>query len=240
LFRESRGWKDLSLVRKNSYLGGKFIANWIKRYYSSLVIDSLVDHFSEEDVPDACVYCDFRDHERQTAANMIGALTKQVVNTLSTVPTEIGEAFERAEREVGGRGLQVSETVRLLRAALAPVKRAFICIDALDEFSDKRLPQLLASLHTVSQTSPGIRLFITGRPHVRSAVEKYLPGSAQVIPFSPNSDDIREYLEMRLEHDLDSEEMSPALKADIMRCIPEKIPDVYVIADSIPEAPSNR
>jgi len=62
----------------------------------------------------------------------------------------------------------------------------------------------------------------------------------QVIPFSPNSQDIQEYLEMRLKHDLDSEEMSPALKADIMRRIPERIPDVYVIANCIIEAVSNR
>jgi len=204
------------------------------------VIDRLLEHFRGENVVVACVYCDFQDHERQTAANIIGALTRQVMDALEMVPTEIKEAFREAEREVGGRGLKVPETVKLLTRALTPVKRAFICIDAVDECSDKHLSQLLTSLHTVSQTSPGIRLFITGRPHVRSAVEKYLPGSAQVIPFSPNSDDIREYLEMRLEHDLDSEEMSPALKADIMKCIPERIPDVYVIADSIPEGPSNR
>ena len=179
-----------------------------------------------ENVTVVCVYCDFQDQERQTAANIIGALTKQLVNALEMVPTEIEEAFKRAEREVGGRGLQVSETVRLLRGALASVERTFICIDALDECPEKHLSELLTSLHTVSQVSPGVRLFITGRPHIRSAVEKYLPECVQVIPFSPNSEDIREYLEMKLKHDLDSEEMSPALKADIMKRIPERIPDV--------------
>ena len=204
------------------------------------MIDRLLEDFGGENIAVACVYCDFQDHETQTAANMVGALTKQVVNALKMVPPEIEEAFKRAEREVGGRGLRVPETVALLGSALAPVRRTFICIDAIDECSDKHLSQLLTSLHTVSQTSPDVRLFITGRPHIRSAVEKYLPGSVQVIPFSPNSQDIREYLEMRLKHDLDSEEMSPALKADIMKRIPEKIPDVYVIANSIIEAVSNR
>jgi len=170
---------------------------------------------------------------------MIGALTKQVVNALIRVPTEIKEAFKRAEREVGGRGPQVVETVKLLEMALAPMKQTFICIDALDECSDKYLPQLLTSLHTVSQTSPGVRLFITGRPHIRSVIEKYLPGRAQIISFSPNSEDIREYLEMRLKHDLESEEMNPALKANIMKRIPEAIPDVYVMANSVSKAPSN-
>jgi len=204
------------------------------------VIDRLLEHFRGENIAVACVYCDFQDHERQTAANMVGALTKQVVNALKMVPPEIEEEFKRAGSEIGGRGLQVVETVKLLGRALAPVNRTFICIDALDECSDKHLSQLLTSLQTVSQTSPGVRLFITGRPHTRSAVEKYLPGSLQVIPFSLNSQDIREYLEMRLKHDSDSGEMSPALKADIMKRIPEKIPDAYVIANSIIEAASNR
>jgi len=203
------------------------------------VIDRLFEDFKGEDTAVACVYCDFYDHKRQTAANIVGALTRQLVNALSNVPTEIEEAFREAESEVGGRGLQVRGALKLLGIALAPVKRTFICIDALDEFSDKHLPQLLDSLHTISQTFLGVRLFITGRSHIRSAVEKYLPGSVKVIPFSPNSQDIREYLEMRLKHDLDSEEMSPGLKADIMKRIPEKIPDVYVMSNSICEASSN-
>ena len=201
--------------------------------------DRLLDHFRGENVTVACFYCDFQDQERQIAANMIGALTNQFVNASKVVPSEIEEVFERAEREVGGRGLQVSETTKLLRGALAPVKRTFLCIDALDECPEKHLSQLLTSLNTVSQALPGVRLFITGRPHIRSAVEKYLPGCVQVIPFSPNSDDIREYLEMKLKHDLDSEEMSPALKADIMKRIPEKIPDVCVMANSISKSRSN-
>ena len=167
---------------------------------------------------------------------MIGALTKQLVNALKFVPTEIKEAFERAKREVGGRGLQVSESVKLLRAALAPVKRTFICIDALDECPDKHLSQLLTSLHTASQASSDARLFITGRPHIRSAVEGCLPAGAQVIPISPSSEDIREYLEMELGRDLDSEAMSPALRADIMKRIPERIPDGYVMARPTPKA----
>ena len=200
------------------------------------MIDRLLDNFVRESVAVVCLYCDFQDQEKQTAANMIGALMKQLVNALEVVPTEIQEAFERAEREVGGRGLQVSETIKLLRVALAPMKRTFICIDALDECPDKHLSQLLTSLHTASQGPPDVRLFITGRHHIRSAAEKWLPAGVQVIPISPNSEDIREYLKMELEHDLDSETMSPALKADIIKRIPEMIPDAYVAADPTPKA----
>ena len=200
------------------------------------MIDKLLDHFKGESVTVACLYCDFQDQERQTATNMIGALIRQIVNALKVVPTEIEEAFERAEREVEGRGLRVPEIVKLLQAALVPVKRTFICIDALDECPEKHLSQLLSSLHAVSQASPGIQLFITGRPHTRSAVEKYLPGGVQVTPIRPSNEDIREYLEIELKNDLGSEAMSPTLKAGILKRILERIPDAYVIVGSISKA----
>jgi len=194
-----------------------------------VVIDKLLESFRGENITVACVYCDFQDQERQSAANMIGALTKQVVNVLETVPTEIEEAFRTAEREVGGRGLQVSESAKLLRAALTSMRRTFICIDALDECSDKHLPQLLTSLRAVCEESPGVRVFITGRPHMRGAVEKFLPGGMQIIRISPNSKDIKEYVEMELNNDLDSGAMNTALKTDILKRILEKMPDGYVM-----------
>ena len=203
------------------------------------MIDKLLDHFRGENITVACVYCDFQDQERQTAANMIGALTKQVVNALEMVPTEIEEAFRRSEREVGGRGLQVSERAKLLRAALTSARRTFICIDALDECSDKHLPQLVTSLRTVSQQSPGVRIFFTGRPHMRGAVEKFLLGGMQIIRISPNSEDIKEYVEMELNNDLDSGAMNPALKTDILKGILEKMPEGYVMDNYILKAQSN-
>ena len=110
------------------------------------------------------------------------------------------------------------------------MKRIFICIDALDECPDKHIFELLTSLHTVSQTLLDAWLFITGRPHIRTALEKHLPAGAQVIPISLSSEDIRGYLERALERDLDSEAMSSTLGADIMKHIPEMIPDAYVMA----------
>ena len=201
--------------------------------------DKLLEHFRGENATVACVYCDFQDQERQTAANMIGAITKQVVNALEMVPTEIEEAFRTAEREVGGRGLQVSETAKLLRAALTLMRRTFICIDALDECSDKHLPQLLTTLRTVCQESSGVRIFITGRPHMRGAVEKFLPGQVQITPISPKSEDIKEYVEMELNNDLGSGAMNTTLKADILKGILEKIPDGYVMVNYLLKAWSN-
>ena len=112
-----QGLERFFLGRMKNHFGRAFMANWVKH---SLVINRLLDHFARENVAVVCLYRDFQDQDKQTAANMIDAFTKQLANALKMVPTEIEEAFERAEREVGGRGLQVSETVKLCSLPLLP------------------------------------------------------------------------------------------------------------------------
>ena len=46
------------------------------------------------------------------------------------------------------------------------------------------------------------------------------------IPVRPTWDDIRSYLEMRLDSDTDSDIMDDELRADIMRAIPEKVSEM--------------
>ena len=55
-----------------------------------------------------------------------------------------------------------------------------------------------------------------------------------MIPISPNGDDIRSYLKMRLKKDTEPEAMNDSLRADIVRIILEKTSNMYVRASSIP------
>jgi len=120
----------------------------------------------------------------------------------------------------------------MLKIATAPPHRVFICTDALDECLPKHLPELLKSLRDILRESPTTRVFLTGRPHVREDIQRYLIKVA-VIPISPNTDDIRNYLEMRLDNDTDPEAISDDLRADIVRIILEKISDMCVEPFSI-------
>jgi len=195
---------------------------------SSLVIDELCDEVVDQKIAVACFYCDFQDQRVQTPENLLGALIKQIVRGSGVIPTEINSAFQKAKGQVGGRGLRVPEALELLKAALGPFDRAFICIDALDELLDKHLPQILPSLHTISQSVPAIRFFFTGRPHIGVEINKYFPGEAQFLQIKPTSEDIARYVEMMLDDDSLPGSMSPDLRAEIMNRISETISDVYV------------
>lgn len=197
------------------------------------MIDTLCEQIEGKNVAVTWLYCDFLDAKEQTTVNIIGALVKQLVRALGTVPAEIDEAFKKAKRD--SRGLRVPDALKLLQATLGLLERTFICVDALDECPDKILPELLSSLGAISQGS-SVRLFITGRPHIQNVLEKYFSNGAQVISISPNSGDIREYLAKALREDLNFRAMDHALEAEIMEHIQEQISGVYAIAISISKA----
>ena len=164
---------------------------------------------------------------------MLGAILKQLVGR-GGIPEDLRKAFQEAKREFGGRKLGPADMMRMLRIATAPPCRVFICIDALDEC--QHLPELFKSLKDIVREFPTTRIFLTGRPHVKEDIQRYFTKVA-VIPISPNTDDIRNYLEMRLDGDDEPEAMTNDLRADIVRVIMDKISDMCVGPFTIPTFP---
>jgi len=188
------------------------------------VIDSLCDQGGEENVAVAAFYCDFLSQEEQTINNIVGAILKQLVGR-GGVAKGLREAFQKAKGEVGGRGPRLADLMGMLRTAIASLPQVFICVDALDECLPRCLPELLESLRDIVRESPSTRVFLTGRPHVREDIQRCFTKMV-VIPISPNTDDIRSYVEMRLARDADPEAMTNDLRGDIVRVILEKISDM--------------
>ena len=194
------------------------------------MIDSLCDQAKKEDIAVAGLYYDFLAQREQTITNVMGAILKQLVGR-EDIPRDIHEAFQEGKKEFGGRGLRLADLMAMLKATIASLRQVFICIDALDECLPKHLPELLESLRDIARGSPQTRKFLTGRPHVKEDIQRYFP-KAVVMPISPNTDDIRSYLEMRLDRDPEPEAMNNDLRADIVRITLEKISNVCVEAFS--------
>jgi len=129
---------------------------------------------------------------------------------------------------MGGRGLRLEGLMGMLRMAIALLPQVFICIDALDECLPKHLPELLESLRDIVRESPMVRIFLTGRPYVGEDIHRYFPKAA-AIPLSPKTDDIKNYLQMRLGMDLVAQAMDNTLRADIIQTILERIPTCVAV-----------
>ena len=191
------------------------------RNSSSLVIDRLCDQASEEHIVVAWLYCDYKAQREHTITNILGAILKRLVGR--EIPEDIRKAFNDGRRPL------LADLMRMLRVAIAKLPQVFICIDALDECLPKDFPKLLESLRDIVRESPGTRIFLTGRPHIWEAIQSYFT-KAIAIPITPNEDDIRNYVEMRLDRDPDPDAMSNDLRGDIVRIILDKMSKMCVVS----------
>ena len=187
------------------------------------MIDSLCDQAGGKDIAVVGLYCDFHAQQEQSATSMLGAILKQLVSR-GRIPEHIRQAFQKAKKEFGGRGLRLPDLVEIMKKAVTALPWVFICIDAVDESTPKHRQELLESLREIVR-SRNTRIFLTGRPHVGDEIEKCF-GEVVRIPISPTQNDIKSYLEMRLRSDTDPGVMDDELRADIMRVIPEKVSEM--------------
>ena len=196
---------------------------------SSLVIDRLCDQVGGQEIAVACFYFDFAAQKEQSVANMLGALLKQVVSGLEEIPEEIARAYRGHKKVIDGRGLQLTETVKMLQTTTSG-KPTFICIDALDECVERYRVKILNSLNQILQWSPGTRVFVTGRAHIQAEVGSRLSGRVTTLHIIPRRGDIISYLHSRLDEDTTPDAMDSGLRADILKKIPEDISETYIEA----------
>jgi len=191
------------------------------------VIDSLCDQAGGQNATVAGFYFDFADQKDQSPTSTMGALLKQVVGGLEEIPEEILQAFQKQKKALGGRGPRLSDIVKMLQT-ISSKERTFICIDSLDECVPESRVKLLNSLGKILQKSPGIRIFLTGRPHIQPEIGRHLAGKVTSLPISTKRDDIIRYLHSRLEGDTTPDAMDSNLEADILKKIPQDVSEMYV------------
>jgi len=196
------------------------------RNTSSLVINSLCDQAWEGNIAVACWYCDFRAQQEQTTPNMIGEILKQLVGR-TRIPNDIREAYRKWRRP------RLRDLMRMLKIVIAALPKVFICIDGLDECLRKDLFELLESLRDIVRETPRTRVFLTGRPYVEGDIQRHFT-NVVMIRISPNPDDIRNYLQMRLDRDDELDAMDNDLRADIIKVIMDKFSSMCVGALALP------
>jgi len=130
-------------------------------------------------------------------------------------------------KNASGQGPQMSKILKMLETTSAR-KRAFICIDALDECATEHRANLVDALCQLLQLSPGTRIFVTGSPHIQPEIGRHLAGRVTSISMTSKRDDIVTYLHRRLAADTTPDAMDSTLEADILKKIPSDISEMYI------------
>ena len=120
---------------------------------------------------------------------------------------------------------------------IAATRRTYICVDALDECVPEYRIVVLEASGQILQGSPNTRLFMTGRPNVRSEVERELGGVATFVLIRATRDGVLRFLREKLRKDTIPNIMSSALEEDIMQSIPAISSETYVGTSSRAKLP---
>ena len=193
---------------------------------SSLVVDRLCDRTRGQNTPVTCFYFDFAARKEQTATSMLGSLLKQIVNGTGGIPEDIWRALREQREAVSGRRPQLGDIVKMLQL-ITSSQRIYMVIDALDECTPVQRFRLFDSLKEILEKSPGARIFVTGRPHVRTEIETRLKGRVASVSVRPVRDDIIQFLQVRLSEDETPDAMDSSLEAEILDKIPENTSEMY-------------
>jgi len=200
---------------------------------SSLVVDTLCGRASEENIAVAYFYFDLPAQKEQSPANVLGALLKQMVSGLGEIPEEVLKIYRRQKDIIGRRGPRLPELVKMLQTVSSSSQRTFLCVDALDECAGGCQLDVLNSLQMVLRGSPSTRLFLTGNARTRGMVKKCFHDRVTVACIGPSGEDITQYLRARLDEDTTPNAMDRSLRAEILKIIPKKISEMYVVTTEL-------
>ena len=176
----------------------------------------------EENASVACFYFDFAAQDGQSPDAILSSVLKQVVSGLDEVPERIVKDFRGRGRVVSSQKLVRSEIMEYLKDILSS-RPTFICFDAQDEYPDRHRVEFLDLLKQILEMAPGTRLFLTGRPQIRSEVEEHLDGRAVTRSITAAKNDIVTFLRAKLKEDTMPEAMNKSLEEEIMQKIPETV-----------------
>ena len=190
---------------------------------SSLVIDSLRKQSRGQNSAVIFLYCDYQAQKEQSAVNMIGSLVRQAALRAPRIPSEIKSAFDESKRE-GGDGLQLPDMVKLFVKVTGSIEIVYLCLDAVDEVLPQHRSEFLRALRQIIKDAPNVRLFLTGRPYIRAALDKHLTEKAHAIHIVADQGDITRYLSQKMNDNDDQVPglMTEDLKNNIMKTIVEK------------------
>ena len=187
--------------------------------YSSVVVDDLYARFYKVDpnVGIACLYADYKDQTNQTLAHILGSFLRQFLTTSPIlIPDQVIEKLNDIKKRGGKPGRE--DILALLKRRLQQLKYAFICIDAVDELEPEVQQKLLDVLKNLGTNNT--RLFLTGRGHIESEVQKHFKVMQKYkINITASQQDIRDFLEQEIKDDRNPDAMDEELAEGIVDAI---------------------
>lgn len=140
------------------------------------------------------VYCDYREHDGQTAEKLVAILLKQLVISKRNLPRAVNDLYLSFEAQ--NRQPQQQDLEQAFLLTCREFGRVYIVIDALDECEASDRRKLLEFL-CAARTQPSIRVFITSRSYSDKIIAQFDP--TQRLKIEAHKSDLRRYIVKAIE-----------------------------------------
>jgi len=165
-----------------------------KTILTSIVVEELTNRFGEDkSIGVAYLYCNFQNQDMQKPKDFLASLLKQLAQSQSSLPDRVKSLHDKhKDKKTQPSFDEISGT---LQSVTAMYSRAFIIIDALDEYrtTDDR-KRFLSKIFNL-QSEYGANVFATSRliPEITEKFEGSI--SIEIRAFE---DDMRKYLDSHM------------------------------------------
>ncbi|RPB11600.1 hypothetical protein P167DRAFT_478412, partial [Morchella conica CCBAS932] len=164
-----------------------------KTFLSYAVVDHFLSQAQQKGYGVAYFYFNYKEKAQQSPNIVIASLLKQLASQLVQLPDGISELY-KLEKE--NKRPTLAQLVEVFLATFKLFGQVLIVFDALDECDeDSQRAKLLPLFHQMADVGAG--LFITSRQHPEDIQESFK--DVVKIELSAKSDDIKSYIEERIE-----------------------------------------
>ncbi|KAI9838332.1 MAG: hypothetical protein M1819_005600 [Sarea resinae] len=163
-----------------------------KTVMASVIVNYLTTKYQSDKVGIACIYCNHKERDEQTAENLIASVSKQLIERQPALFHLVSKLHE-SYRDLRAPATLVDLT-RLLQAVLSNFPTIYILVDAPDECSGEARDILMTTLRRVSM--PSTRILITSRPN-NHAIAAGFPDAPR-LEIEANLFDIEDYIGSRI------------------------------------------
>ena len=170
------------------------------------------------------IYCNYKECLLQTPVNIIGGLLSQLIRYNRLIPQQLRRYYDRFQRN--GARPDLNELSSVLLEQLQICARAYIIVDALDEYSDRDAARK-SIIDVLLKLQEYANLMVTSRD-LPSITEKFK--SAPRIEIRAQEIDLRNYLEIEANSLAPCVKRKTELKELVISSIIEAVDGMFLLA----------
>lgn len=184
-------------------------------------------YLAQETVGIVHLYFRYDDEKQQTVKEMTGSILQQLVQRRGAVDSDIKAIYDSyTAKDIKPT---TNAYVGLIEKQMEKLERFFLVVDALDECPENKRREFFRVLNRLP---PMVNIFLTSRDDTK--VYPYITREIQELVIRASDDDVKNYVQSRLEEEIDSPRLGyhlleqPSLREDIVRDVAQKADGMHV------------